>query len=477
MSSKTVSHGTSTRIDHLSRLPPELLDDIFDYAYCYSPPPHMLLSRYLLPFHQKQFYRSVKLSSSSQVSKLLASITNQPENGLSVKSLRFNNDHRSWYPSLDALEKLFPYLPNVEMLVIPFGFVEVGARSQRLLSTLSKVTSVWTSPGRDRRDLDVNCFAFLSALPNLCMLNVDYWPSQQWSEGDSDMRTSPQLQNVKYLMIWGRGAGDTSVSKLVELCPSLSTIELWTDYVDSFNPLLHLLTESLETLQLRSRWRTNEPTDFELLRFTDLRYLDLDAGCYSENIHVTLHRLPLLNWINLGGGRISPLDFIPLVSGPTRLVNLTLITLDCDPGTKGKVVQDPTILKDGEVDMNDWRLPEEDNLNVEELKVLMKVADSNEVSMVGELIRGVTEQGFVSRGSKTVEEYWIEKSNRAILSAYNGNDVGFVWLQQVRADAAVAGVTLPILHVDSLDSKRLELVKIDQPERDWFIFSLKNEDR
>ncbi|GAA5971475.1 hypothetical protein JCM3765_007916 [Sporobolomyces pararoseus] len=476
MSTETTNKVESTRIDYLSRLPPELLYDIFDYAYSSSPPPPMPLSKSLLHFHQKHFYRQlITLSSPSSLRSLLFSISNEEEKGQFVNSLKINRSKASETEMINLLEKLFPLLPKVKHLKIYSDVVDDGARSRPLLGAIASFRSLSTAGNYIDLQLDVTCFAFLSALPNFSELTIEVWPRLHTVDEDFDKDTSILLSHIKYLRICGSEAYDGTVYKVFALCPNLSEVALYSSNKDStfFDDIIWHLPSGLKFLKLSPSFKTAEPIDSQLLRFTNLRSLDLGAGCYSKYIHSTLQHLPLLVEISLGGGPISPLEFIPLVSGPTRLVHLEIIYLDYDPGsTKSNM----TVYEEGDKVMKGWRLPEKEDVNLEELEALMSVAESNGVEIWGDMTEMVSGEDYGSRGSTTIKDYWTEKSNRAILSAYKGKDEGFKWLKEVRTDAAIAGVTLPSLSIDSLDPERLELVKIDQPGRDWDIFSLRNKE-
>ncbi|GAA5982546.1 hypothetical protein JCM5350_006110 [Sporobolomyces pararoseus] len=491
MSTETTSHENSTRIDHLSRLPNELLEDIFDHAYCTSPPPPMPISKRLLPFHQKHLYRQVLLSSSSRVKKFLTSVSKDKEKGKIVKSLELKRKKSFKIKSTEALEKLFPLLPNLEHLGFCSKAIPNSKLSKVLFLPLSKVTSFTfeIKTVLDYDYLDLGSFAFLTAFPSLAILKLSDWPivGDTVFEEEKDMF---ELECVTTLVVAGRGAEDASVAEFVKRCPAVLHLDLLTTFDDDYTSFLYCLPNlptTLEFLKLDStaQWSNLTSYDHLLLRFTNLRSLDLGDGLYSKTIHKTLQRLPLLEKIRLGGGSISPLDFLPLLSGKTRLVNLEFVTLDFGVGARGSQVTELSSLELlPDIGMGDWKLPEaspriealqtEDEENEEvaeyldfaELKQLVEVAEEN----------GVQIGGSVHEGLKNLEDYWIEKSNRAIVLAYNGYDTEFEfeWLQKVRADAAAAGVTLPHLNVDALDLKRLELVKIDQAERVWFIFSLRN---
>ncbi|GAA5960935.1 hypothetical protein JCM3765_007547 [Sporobolomyces pararoseus] len=298
MSTETTNNVESTRIDYLSLLPNELLEDVFDYAYSSIPPPTLPLSKRLLPFHRKHLYRQISLSFSSRVDKFLTSISSRKEIG------------------------------------------------------------------------------------------------------------------------------------------------------------------------------TAESDDSELLRFTNLRSLGLGPSCYYKDIHSALLQLPLLVDIRLGGGPISPLEFIPLIAGPTRLIHLKSIILDLNVEDRGQQILEPTDVSSDHLRMQDWTLPRASLWQREEDEYLDYQGWKHLISVAVEA--GVKVEGSVHEALEAFEDYWIEKSNRTILMIYSR---GFDWIEKLRAvrlEALELGVTLPSLDIDSLDQERLELVKFNQGGRDWKILSLRN---
>ncbi|GAA5960928.1 hypothetical protein JCM3765_007544 [Sporobolomyces pararoseus] len=471
MSTETTNNVESTRNDYLSRLPNELLEDIFDYAYSSSPPPPMPLSKRLLPFHQKHLYRQITLSSPTQVNIFLASISSNKEKGKMVKEIEFDRSRDGVVESIEVLENLFPLLPNLQHLDLRSQEIEVCQQSNILFGTLTNITSVITEPVSVYDRIDLDHFAFLSTLPSLNKLEIYDWPPSTGYCLTHEGRF--ELAHLKSLKIQGEGAEESTAANLAKLCPALLHLELnstWDDVLD-FDRCITQIPARPESLQLSSQYTPHANlSPHLLLRFTNLRSLDLADGCYSKTIHTALQLLPLLKKIRLGGGAISPPSFLTLLSGPARLVHLEIVILDFYVGERGICVVDLS----EDLEMEDWKMPrasvkeaeegepDEDPLQLGELRQLIEVAEEN----------GVEVKGSCHEALENLQDFWIEKNNRAILSAYNGHDDEFLWLQTVRRDAVVAGVALPSFDIDSLDPDHLELVKTELPERDWFILSL-----
>ncbi|GAA5982527.1 hypothetical protein JCM5350_006102 [Sporobolomyces pararoseus] len=473
MTSETTINVESSRTDQLSRLPPELLEDIFDYAYFSSPPPPMPVSKHLLPHHQKHFYRQVYLSSPSSVASFIFSITTDEEKGKIVKGIEFGRNEKGVVEPIEVLEKLFPLLPNLKHLGPLPGKIEMGSRAKTLFSSLSKVTSasIEATLGGPDGDFESDYFSLLTALPSLDTLKVLNWPILHDTVLNEEKLF--QLKGVKTLSVEGKGAEDEYILNLVNLCPALLHLELVTTYFDdvSFSYCLSHLPSTLESLTLATtRSSFIHPVDLPLLRFTNLRLLDLGDGVYSNTIHKTLQQLPLLKMIRLGGGAISPVGFLTLLSGPARLAHLETIALDFQVGQKGNRVHNLDQLPEGP-GMMGWRKPRASELEAE---IWTRDDHPLRASQLRQMIQVAREEGIRIEGTihealENLEDYWIEANNRAVLSAYRDNLVNHDRLRDIRYEVLDSGLDLP-----PLGPGRPELVKTELPARDWFIYSLKH---
>jgi len=374
--------------------------------------------------------------------------------------------------SIDILESLLPLLPNLLHLEIKAECIEVGTRSEALFGSLLSVKSVSTEPWDDEGFFNVHYFAFLASLPSLTDLTVYDWLSNTVAHFEEE--EALQLPNIKTLRIEGGGADENSIKALVDLCPALLSVALNTTYDDdstSYAGALQILPLTLRSLTLESGYAKIKPTDHLLFRFSQLRFLDLDKGCYSATIHTVLSHLPLLVDLRLGRGTIDPIGFLTLVSGPTRLVNLKLMILDLEAGAPGERLKQESFKASTLGDrMNDWVLScdlrdgsETEENYVVNLSDLISVAEGN----------GVRIEGTVHAALKNFGDYWIESNNRSVLKMYFAHDT-FDHLRYIGAKAAQVGLSLPQLDPDSLNPIRFELVKIDLPERNWYMYTLRS---
>ncbi|GAA5962618.1 hypothetical protein JCM3765_006860 [Sporobolomyces pararoseus] len=476
--------STPPRIDRLSKLPNELLDEIFQYTYD-AHPPRSPLSKRLLPFFEKHRYHRVVFLRNGyrQLYSFLDSIACQPQRVKYVISL----DVRALNPSFNQVEFLLLNLPCLIHLGVPSETMKDRVRSKQLFSTLPNIKSVTTEPTENNVGFvdALDNFAFLSVLPSLNELQII-----NWSFGANPVfieETNFSLSHVRTLRIESVIVEEPPVVGIVNSCPALRHLELVATHYQAldFTDCLSTITTDLESLTLDSDDEIPGVDEAALLRFTNLRSLTLGRGVYEPEIYTALQRLPLLRRIRLEGGPISPLKFLPLLRGPSRLVHLESITLDFGVGAKGFRVDSTAEEIGGCVEMDDWMIPqfrgweEEDNWeqtglplsDVFGFKRLFEVAAESQVAIRGSVMEAV----------ETLEEYWIEANNRAVLVVHHlkedpGDSENFeMWLQhlrEVQEGARNAGVSLPTLDVDALVPGRSSLFEIPRSKGKGSIYTL-----
>jgi hypothetical protein len=327
---------------------------------------------------------------------------------------------------------------------------------------------------------DLDPLAFLPALPSLTNLYVSDWKAATGTFFGREVDV--ELTRVVSLRIEGEGAPFDCTLDLIKLCPSLLHLDLVSTYSGDV-PFTDSLAEAPTTLQfltLSVEDTPSNPRDDFLTTFTQLRFLHLGRGCYSATIHATLSQLSHLVEFRLGEGDISPLDFLPLVSGPTRLVNLKRIILDHQVGYRcGRISFESCQASEKEFGwgspgnlpfpFHDFDLDDEEEAEDYDLRYFKGLRKFTEVAEAN----GVEVGGTVHEALGTVEDYWIESSNRAILGILIFNH-DFQHLRRIRKYAHRSGVSLPPLDVDSPNRNRLELVKIESANRDWIVYTLKD---
>lgn len=77
----------SPQIDRFSKLPPELIDSIFEIAVSRDKSSTIAPSKALSTSHARALYRRIHISEHHQLEKLAASLVANPNNGLHVRSI------------------------------------------------------------------------------------------------------------------------------------------------------------------------------------------------------------------------------------------------------------------------------------------------------------------------------------------------------------------------------------------------------
>jgi len=463
---------SSPRIDYLSALPNELLDDIFEQAYR-SSPPSQPLSKRLLPFFEKLLYRKVSLSSIVANSRFRCCIERTPRLGHLIRSLYITKPT----PDEEVQEVLY-LLPNLLELSIPqcpslFATTLQSAYSFPYLSRLEAITTSILEDPDETSNLDV--LAQFSQLPSLKRMRIEEWNEH---EEAVILRSAPTvLHNIISLEVQGAAADMGTVQSLLDTCPSVLHLDLDCQYEfgPDFAQHLPLLPIALLSLHLHCLYTAESTIDAKLPRYTQLTSLRLGDGCYSLFIHATLLQLPLLVHIHLGEGGIEPDGFLSLILGATRLTSLRTSILDFDKGNVGDRMARPSETDlvvnadsdDFDLSVDEWSLPGEeceDGIDRDGVTGVIEAAKEN----------GIKVEGSVFAALETLNSWGTELHNRSILYAFHLNDLAH--LIRARSIAAEYGVTLPPLDLDSLDLDRLEIVENDVPEREWFMLSLGNKE-
>ncbi|GAA5903233.1 uncharacterized protein JCM6883_002736 [Sporobolomyces salmoneus] len=475
--------STRVGIDHLSLLPNELLDDIFDEAYAESSIPREPLSKRLIPIFERQLFRRVSLSSSRQLDSFLEAVSSQCRKGELAVKLKLG-DGCANAESTGHLERLFPLLSNLRHLGITQAFGRVEDQFKDSFKTLTHVESVtigvrWL---RARQSVDWTCFSsgFLTAFPSLSTLTVSGSPASRNSSPatiEAEVAVS-SLSQVTTLRIAGQGLEwiDPSIGDLIKACPSLRHFD-WVhrEFRTISSSALSLLPSSLESLVLEGIESSRD-----LHHLKNLRSLDLGEECYSSSVHEEILQLPSLVNLRLGPGPFNAIQSNSIFSGPSCLMNLKRVTLDFDTGRRGRVTDLSRTVRYTNK-MRGWILPRahpqrlcnDDTyfLDYQAIRRIIEVAESN----------GTRIEGTVHATLTMIEDYWIEKNNRAVVSLaeiknIDHQNIHLNDLREIRTTAARQEIPLPSLDFDSLDLGRLEIVKIDLPARDWFVLTLRNKE-
>lgn len=249
---------------------------------------------------------------------------------------------------LRFLEDLFPLLSNLlhldfHRLHVFFNPDITGAKLPPSLRSLTTILVSNDDSDPDTWDVDLNQLAKLADLPNLTKLTILRWQSINYT-GTLRPTWSTTVQTLR---IEGVEIDDDEATEfLAGVCPELKHLELYSDFdTSSSTPNqfgVQSYSSSLESLSLTIDERKFEDSNSDIERFTQLRSLTLGDSCYSDLLPAALSFMPLLVDITLGKGEISPFDWQPLVSGPTRLEHLKTLKLDIATAQRGWQIGKPS---------------------------------------------------------------------------------------------------------------------------------------
>ncbi|GAA5843657.1 hypothetical protein JCM5353_004918 [Sporobolomyces roseus] len=458
------------QIDRLSSLPPELLLTIFDLSY---DPDHLLLeplSKRLLPYFRRNLYRQIRISSQSSFIKLLRTVCTNARLGQLVQDLDTNaifganpvND-------LEMIVKAFPRLLSFDS-----GDIELIEPFQS--STLSTLRSLsYSCYTFELQDLDtLSRFPVLSQLEVACnnlFLPYPIDPSIRLAALNT-LTLSLNPRSVAESEVWPR-----YLPLLVERCPNLTQLEL-SDTLRPFFvkalPDLAPLLPLLDTLNIE----VSEPlSDFYgivcdryLPLFPNLRHLDLADNTVSNTLPTYLRQLPHLGSLRLGlnvhlDGPTSQ-DILSLVSGPSKLVKLEKLVLDCVEGSMGKRWDidemegnvDKGGFEAGIAPLQDWNKPDfSERFEAEDICQVILAGQQNGIEISGSAVDSVS----------IWNAYYLEIANRRVLKAFKSKS--FVDLIRMKGWDYHR---CPDVDFDKLDPNNLNLVKIELPEENWFALTL-----
>lgn len=302
------SPQSPARIDYLSSLPNELLDNIFGYLYDQTPPP-LPLSKRLRPWFEKHFYRKLSFSSFDSLVQFADTLFDSPRIAQYVYVLRLEEDaldddsseedsseedafeepsrksHRKSRELHSLLPALLPLLTHLVKLDVPctpsiLPPLDKFLSAQPFLPRLRYLTTSFESDDDGFVALDV--LKQYAKLPVLKRLRIYDWDEDDFR--NCHRSESTLLPGVTTLEIRGHAAFKSSVRTLTSVFPSLLHLELRStesygsghvDYIQCLpNTLLSLSISAADFYDFNS----------ELAHLRRLRYLHLGSAFSSEDV-------------------------------------------------------------------------------------------------------------------------------------------------------------------------------------------------
>ncbi|GAA5915541.1 uncharacterized protein JCM6883_000285 [Sporobolomyces salmoneus] len=477
-------HGGATvgGKDHFSLLPNEIIEEIFEYVADYSQwPGGALISKRSSPLYQRTLYTNIQVANLESLSRLLRTLRARPSLGTRAKYISLMTDCTPPPAQKQELEihqvlRLIDSLPNLRdfcsfwyIPALPFTF-PISQTIRSITLTVAPDDSV----GLGKVSLS-DIAMWIRCVPAVAEVELYQW---NFVSSDPDDWLYGTLDDVTSLQLSGIGVTEEETADLINACPSLQHLSLFLEpYIPlhvppAFDTVLDWISScygSLTSLRLASAV-DNVPVGLSLAKFTNLSSLVLGTVGSFPLLHHSV--LQLVNLVNLTiGNRNDNFDpLLELVQGPTRLPNLRQLSLNQATLRKGRRFdpEDPEHVKEEEnryKRLERWSKPDARLLEPhywQDFEVLVNAAESAGVRVGGRLVEA--RQNFA--------HYLLEINNLAIAKAYYHHD--FRDIPQAFTLANKHDFGLPELDFESLESDKLELVKVECPELEWFALTLKD---
>jgi hypothetical protein len=269
-------------VDRLSRLPPELLHDIFSQAYEDSNPTAPL-SRTLRPFYDALKFGKVGAQGGQRISSLLETVAARPAFGSAVRELKLADADRDTQLGAADFHALLSFLPGVQELSMAV------TKSSCLEAVLPTSEGVKTALSESIKRLTVTCteahpggygakvLATLKQLPNLERVVLDF-PCSSVDQADTNM-ADVSLPHIEYLRL-GLYDESSTVGSFLARFPRLRVLNLQArGSTCTFSPALagvrsHSLREVCLGGHPPAEWRFPQ----ELAEHATLKTLALDGN-------------------------------------------------------------------------------------------------------------------------------------------------------------------------------------------------------
>ncbi|GAA5986780.1 hypothetical protein JCM10908_000895 [Rhodotorula pacifica] len=323
-------------VDHLSKLPNELLQRIFNLAYARKKP-SAPLSRRLRPFYDALVFRKVKAGNDSRVRALYELLAGRPGLGVHLHDLTIEDWSANSRIKIEEIKALFGYLTSLQSVslrvidskwldaVLPATVDAPSVLPACLSSLMIKVT------GHQRDDAyDPAHLVALAQLPSLSTLELDFaGPKYQRLCEPKDPAPALSLPKISNFAV-SLHAVDSSISALLGCLPHLRTLALgaYAPKCD-FSSALNSLRSPAEVKELTLRadppagW--SFPVELALLTSLDTLRLVGKWQNLGSDIFAALRQLPISKLIIGKGSDVSAAalkDF--LAAGDHKVKTLSL---------------------------------------------------------------------------------------------------------------------------------------------------------
>ncbi|GAA5963221.1 hypothetical protein JCM3765_005761 [Sporobolomyces pararoseus] len=414
------------KIDYLSRLPPELLEDIFGEVQLSRTPLLGPLSKSLLPFVQQPLFEDLCVKTYEALEFLAETVVKRPEVGGYIKILHFHVDmaenenqakkrskegEDTRTPSNKLIKRLLLSLVQVRSLVLTgstrFASLVldpvVAASSLPLLRTLHLASTF-----NNLRDPFHPChYQSLQFYSELRLFKLSVLRSSKSMQAYPKTQVEPFPFRSEILDVSLSGPLSSSLPSVNNLLTSLGSLPMIALHDTSKeSQMLKILDEildpeNLDYLHLKRFAADGGPPDSSFLvkleRFKNLTSLVFEGTCsnVSAEFYSSLRALKQLEHLAFGEeAQVSLRKLTKLVTGPEKLKSLHFISFDNVKGEVGTRLDDEGIPywddEYGWTPYPDWILPEWTAGFTEiELVTFVRVAKKEGIQVEGTAIEAI----------------------------------------------------------------------------------------
>ncbi|GAA5854382.1 hypothetical protein JCM5353_001774 [Sporobolomyces roseus] len=418
-------------IDRLSQLPNELLDCIFDLSHTIDETLSGPLSKRLLPFFHRTFYREILVTSYYRLNKLCTTASNNSglfsltrRLDIKIEMMEPGEDRSGWreikdsrITSDDTLKHLLFQLTALEELEIE-GSARLALQSMLSESESEEAKKFPFCKKLTALDL-TSTFAFIEdpfeQLLYTGLRQYDKLTSLSFDVRKPDSRSlihpilvdeyrfrhhvkAPPVDfsSLRDLSLTGSFARSTCPKQFIKRCTSLETLALnETGRVCTLGGILDHLPhpDHIKHLELWLSDDDAEEVDGRTLqqipRFIDLKTIVVQGPWVplSPDFYFTLSQLPL-EWISFKSDtEVSLEQLLRLVSGPEKMSTLKRITLDNVDAVRGDALprdHGDEAVRDADLIGLGWNLADwAESFTREGLKRFLEVAEMENVKVDG----------------------------------------------------------------------------------------------
>ncbi|GAA5989150.1 hypothetical protein JCM5350_005102 [Sporobolomyces pararoseus] len=336
-----------TQRDFLSSLPPELLSEIFNYAYKDSEPPRAPISRAFLPFQRQALFRQVRIDSLSHFEQLVEAYELNAGLGRMVRTLEVNNVDRQegggggtknerrmkgFFSSLVNLEQLKLGLKTTSLIDLVLSLRIARSDRPQLRSLVLEIPLNWKKP------FESKIYRYLNEYPSLRRLEIS---TEKHDRFACNSRGGGKLTKITELVLKGPAVDNSKTLSFLQNFPSLTslTLDTLTSDMPNYSSLVAVLPTSLTSLTLLSRGFYDgylRPCDQHFPRLVNLESLYLSEGAFTQEVFDSLRQLPKLATLEFGKGAILSCSRLEeLILGPNRIPTLEKVIFDQVEGKVG----------------------------------------------------------------------------------------------------------------------------------------------